>query len=71
MKYERIRNLREDRDWSQEYIASLLCISQRSFSHYENGERGLPIDILVKLADIYDTSTDYILNRTNNSKRIP
>lgn len=71
MIYERIRNLREDKDWSQEYVASLLCISQRCYSHYENGERGLPTEILIKLADIHKTSIDYILNRTNNSKFVP
>ena len=70
MVFERIRNLREDRDWSQEYVAKILCISQRCYSHYENGERGLPTDILIKLADIYNTSTDYILNRTDNSNPI-
>lgn len=66
MEYVRIRNLREDNDWSQNYVASLLNISQRCYSHYENGERGLPVDILVKLADIYRTSTDYLLNRTDD-----
>lgn len=71
MRYDRIRNLREDKDWSQEYVANLLNISQRSYSHYENGERGLPTDILIKLADIHNTSTDYLLNRTSNSLRIP
>lgn len=70
MIFERIRNLREDKDWSQEYVANLLCISQRSYSHYEKGERGLPTDILIKLADIHNTSTDYILNRTNKREQI-
>ena len=62
----RIRNLREDKDWSQNYVASLLNISQRCYSHYENGDRSLPIDILIKLADIHHTSTDYLLYRTDN-----
>lgn len=70
MIFERIHNLREDKDWSQEYVVSLLCISQRSYSHYEKGERGLPTDILLKLADIHKISTDYILNQTNNPKPI-
>lgn len=68
MEYERIGNLIEDKDWSQEYVASLLCISQRNYSHYEKGERGLPTDVLIKLADIHKTSVDYLLNRTNNPK---
>ena len=67
MKYTRIRNLREDKDLSQSALASMLNISQRAYSHYENGERS----ILCQLADIYNTSTDYILNRTNNKKSYP
>ncbi len=71
MKYTRIRNLREDKDLSQSALASMLNISQRAYSHYENGERSIPLEILCQLADIYNTSTDYILNRTNNKKSYP
>jgi len=66
--YIRIKNLREDHDYKQEYVASLLNISQRAYSHYENGTRGMPISILIEIANIYDVSVDYLLNRTNNPK---
>lgn len=65
MNYKRIRNLREDCDFTQTYIADYLQISQRAYSHYENGERGIPVEILCQLADLYHTSTDYLLERTN------
>ncbi len=63
--YERIRALREDRDMSQEEIASLLHISQRAYSHYESGDRSIPTEILCQIAEIHNTSTDYLLDRTN------
>lgn len=66
MYYKRILDLREERFWTQQYVAKQLNISQRSYSHYENGTRNIPIDIVCKLADLYKVSTDYILERTNN-----
>ncbi|MBQ7587875.1 MAG: helix-turn-helix transcriptional regulator [Lachnospiraceae bacterium] len=71
MKYERIRNLREDMDLKQTTLANYLNISQRAYSRYENGERGIPTEVLSKLADYYNTSTDYLLNRTNMRKPYP
>lgn len=65
---DRIRNLREDNDLSQTEIAKTLHISQRSYSHYESGDRKMPLDILIALADFYNCSTDYILGRTDNKK---
>lgn len=65
MKYERIRNLREDKDMTQTQIADLLHISQRTYSRYENDERAIPIEILSQLADIHNTSVDYLIYRTN------
>ena len=65
MVYERIRDLREEQFWTQKYVAAQLQITQRAYSYYENGERALPMDILCKLADLYNVSTDYILERTN------
>ena len=59
--YERIRALREDRDLSQK---QLHC-SQQVYSNYELGQRDIPTAILIALADFYDTSTDYILGRTD------
>ena len=66
--YERIRNLREDNDWTQTDVAKKLNCSQRIYSNYERGEVDIPTDILIKLADMHNTSTDYLLNRTNNKK---
>ena len=57
----RLKDLREDRDIKQKDIAEYLHIKQNTYSQYENGQRQLPIDILVKLANFYKVSTDYIL----------
>jgi len=65
MKYNRIRDLREDNDLTQTDIAKILNISQRAYSRYENGERNIPTEALSILADTYNTSVDYIINRTN------
>lgn len=65
MEYERIKNLREDNDKMQKEIASILNITQQQYSLYERGIRDIPVDLLIKLADYYKVTTDYILNRTN------
>ena len=67
----RLKDLREDNDLSQQDIAEYLNIPTRTYSSYENEERGLPIDILIKLAKFYNTSTDFILRLTNISKQYP
>ena len=64
----RIRDLREDRDLTQREIAEYLCIKQNTYSQYENGQRQLPIDFLIALAKYYNTSTDYILGLTDETK---
>ena len=66
--YQRIRNLREDHDITQTKIAGILAMSQTGYSKYETGENDIPTAILIKLADYYDVSVDYILERTNNPK---
>lgn len=66
MLYPRLRDCREDRDWSQRELAAMLGLDQRVYSNYETGKRALPLHVLVKLADIYQTSTDYLLGRTSN-----
>ena len=71
MKYERIRNLREDHDLTQTDIAEYLHVSQRTYSRYENDERAIPIEILVKIATYYATSLDYLTNRTDEKKPYP
>ena len=63
--YPRLRDLREDSDRNQTELAALLGMSQTGYSKYETGENEVPVSILVKLADIYQTSTDYLLGRTD------
>ena len=57
----RLKDLREDSDLKQKEIAEYLHIKQNTYSQYENGQRQLPIDVLIKLAKYYNVSTDYIL----------
>ena len=59
--YQRIRDLREDRDLTQRELADVLHCSQQVYSNYELGQRDIPTDILIKLATFYNVSTDYIL----------
>lgn len=66
--YERIRELREDKDLKQRELAEILNCSQRIYSNYERGDVDIPTEILIKLADYHNVSTDYILGRTNNPK---
>lgn len=66
--YKRIRNLREDRDLNQTTVAKMLGMSQTGYSKYETGENDVPTDILIKLADFYNVSVDYLLGRTKNPK---
>ena len=68
MQYERIRNLREDNDLTQQQMADKLYINRRTYSSYETGVRGIPTEILCAIADIFDTSTDYLLGRTDIRK---
>ncbi len=62
----RLKDLREDADLKQKEIAQYLHIKQNTYSQYENGQRQLPTDVLVKLAKYYNVSTDYILGLTND-----
>ena len=63
--YQRIRDLREDHDLTQKEIASILGMSQTGYSKYETGENDIPTAILIKLADFYKTTIDYLLGRTD------
>lgn len=63
---KRIRDLREDNDKTQQEIADFLGTSQTMYARYERGANELPIRHLIKLADYYGVSTDYILGRTDN-----
>ena len=66
----RLKELREDKDLLQKDLAKILNMSQRGYSHYEN-DVNIPNDILVKLAQFYKTSTDYILYLTDERKPYP
>ena len=63
--YRRIRELREDRDWSQANVAKELNCSQQVYSNYELGQRDIPTEVLIKLAKLHHTSVDYILGLTD------
>ena len=66
--YPRLKDLREDRDLSQQQVADFLGMKQPQYSRYERGLRDVPTDVLIRLARHYNVSTDYILGLTNNSK---
>ena len=64
--YRRIRDLREDRDMTQAQMGRILACSQRVYSNYERGDLDIPTAVLIRLADYYDVSVDYLLGRTDN-----
>lgn len=66
--YNRIRDLLEDQDLNQTQVAKMLGMSQTGYSKYETGENDIPTIILIKLADFYEVSVDYLLNRTDNKR---
>jgi len=68
MYYQRLKDLREDKDLKQKEVGNYLGIDQRVYSNYETGKREIPVRFVIKLADFYKTSTDYILGRTNELK---
>ncbi len=65
MRYARLKNLREDNDLTQTQLAARLQCSQRVYSDYERGKVGIPTEILIRLAIVYDTSIDYLLDLTD------
>ncbi len=66
--YKRLRDLREDHDLTQAKLGEILSCSQRVYSNYERGDIDIPTSTLIKLADFYDVSVDYILGRTDSSQ---
>lgn len=70
MYFQRLRDLREDKDLKQVQVASLLGIQQTVYSRYERGYQTIPVEHLLVLADFYNVSTDYILGRTNDPRRL-
>lgn len=71
MTYRRIRDLREDCDKTQQEMADYLYLSRSVYRRYELGEREIPVWALVKLAQFYHTSTDYILELTDRREPLP
>ncbi len=65
----RLRDLREDSDLNQTQVAKFLEMSQTGYSKYETGENDIPTQVLIKLAEYYNTSIDYILLQTNEKTR--
>mgnify|MGYP000107559114 FL=1 len=68
MKFQRIQDLRTDSDMSQKQLSEILHISQRSYSHYETGSRNIPVEMLIRLANYYDISVDYLVGRTDKKE---
>ena len=69
--FVRIRNLREDSDKTQREVSDYLFCDQSLYSKYERGLRDVPVDIIIKLARLYGTSTDYILGLTDEHEKYP
>ncbi|MEE1034301.1 MAG: helix-turn-helix transcriptional regulator [Agathobacter sp.] len=69
-QYKHIRDLREDLDLTQEQLANYLGCSQVAYSYYELGKRDIPTDFLIKLSNYYNVSIDYLLDQSNNKKRL-
>ena len=68
MKFQRIQDLRTDADLSQKQLSEILHLSQRSYSHYETGSRNIPVEMLIRLANYYDISVDYLVGRTDKKE---
>lgn len=65
MYYKRIRELREDFDYTQKYVASIICVGQRTYSDYETNKTRIPVESLIKLAELYDVDMNYICGVSN------
>lgn len=68
--YLRIRDLREDADLTQAQVAELLLCDQSLYSKYERGERALPLELAIKLADFYQVSLDYLVGRSDKKQSL-
>lgn len=68
MVFENIRNLREDNDKIQNELAEYLNVKQTTYSKYELGKINIPVEVLIKLADYYDVSLDYLVGRSKEKK---
>lgn len=68
MFFKRLYDLRNDNDLTQQQVADYLMCNRQVYARYERGLREIPVSMVIKLADLYKTSADYILGRTNNPK---
>lgn len=71
MYLRRLRDLREDHDYTQKYVAEILKITRPQYSLYETGKRDISVDYLIILAKLYNVTIDYIVENTNCMKRYP
>ncbi len=71
LHFERIRDLRIDRDWTQRRVAEALHIAPNTLSQYEVGLRNIPNEVLIRLAQLYETSVDYLLGLTDQQEPYP
>lgn len=69
--YQRIRDLREDKDLTQKEMGIILNCSQRIYSNYERGDVDIPTQILIRLAEFHETSVDYLLGLTDEKRPYP
>ena len=69
--YQKIRDLREDKDLTQTQIAKILNCSQRIYRNYERGEVDIPTQVLIKLAEFHGTSVDFLLGLTDEKRPYP
>ncbi len=68
--YPRIRELREARGYTQRELAAMLEMLQPQYFRYETGRRDIPTELLIRLAEIYEVSVDYILGLTDCPRRV-
>ena len=66
--FQRLKDMRDDADLKQETVAKHLGIRQNVYSRYERGERTIPLELLIKLADFYNVSLDYLVGRTQKQE---
>lgn len=71
LPFENIRNLRIDHDYTQRQVAEYLHVKQNTYSQYEVGVLHYPVEVLMKLADLYGVSVDYLLGRTSKKEPYP
>lgn len=70
MLFSRIKDLREDNDLKQKQLAAYLCVDQSTYSDYENGRINVPVEMMIKIADFYKVSLDYLVGRSDSKQII-